>query len=49
MLINDSEMFGTSEEEAPEFDHSEDTENGEADPSLVSTTLTSLQQERSKI
>ena len=28
MIIVNSEMFGTSEDEAPEFDHSEDAENG---------------------
>ena len=27
-LILDSEMFGTSEDEVPQFDHSEDSENG---------------------
>ena len=31
MLTRSREMFGTSEEEAPDFDHSEDTENGEKD------------------
>jgi hypothetical protein len=29
-----SEMFGTSEDESPELDHSEDSENGNASEDL---------------
>lgn len=35
LLTPRSEMFGTSEEEAPEFDHTEDTENGRPDSKTV--------------
>lgn len=31
LLIFKSEIFGTSEDDVPEFDHSEDSENGETD------------------
>ena len=30
-LTRKSEMFGTSEDEVPELDHSEDNENGKSD------------------
>lgn len=49
-LTPESEMFGTSEDEAPQFDHSEDSENGREWTFIEDMEATHiLQQKKSKI